>query len=165
MRRPLRFERLHSDAFDAGHRPMKNHVAAVDLLGEDYAVLVFAGDAGAVSAVRLRCEKVFGGDQANARTSRRVAGISDGVTRLVVEPGDARILDAPFFVCRFARNSRAVTNLVDVLAVGGKRQAKARSTSVVLEYTDEQNDASACAIDCRSGIERSAGSSERNITR
>ena len=45
--RPLRLERVDPDADDARHRTMQDHVLAVDLLREDDAVLVVAGDAAA----------------------------------------------------------------------------------------------------------------------
>ncbi len=112
--RPLSFERGNSDAHDARHRPVKNHVLAVDLLGKDDAVLVVAGDARPVAPIALRGEQVVGRDQAHARSGGRVSRVGDRVAPLLGQVGDAGILDAPFLVRRIARDSGAVPDFIDV---------------------------------------------------
>ena len=97
---------------------MEDHVLAVDFLGQDNAVFVLTGDAGTVTTVACRRQQIVGGDQANPRTVARVSGIGNRVTLFILEISDARILDAPLFVRRIARNRGTIPDLIDALPIG-----------------------------------------------
>ena len=111
---------------------MKYHVLAVYLFRKYHAVLVVAGDPRSVTDIALRCEKIVGGYQADARSGRRIARVCNCVQAIVFDPRDARILCAPFLVRLFARNGGAVPYLVDSFTVRRERQGKASNDQSVL---------------------------------
>ena len=103
---------------------MENHVAAVHALGKDDAIFVVAGQARPMSLIALRCQQVIGRDQADARSSWRIAGVGNCVTPFIDEPGNACVLDAPFLVRRRAVDGGTVPHFVDRTAVMGDRERK-----------------------------------------